>query len=51
MMKADLMKIALDLASVLIAAGDEIEEILNSPQTKVLVEDIEQLIKDIREEA
>jgi len=50
MNKADLMKIALDLAAVLIDAGDEIEEILNSPQTKILVEDIEQLLKDIREE-
>jgi len=51
MTKADIMKIALDLAAVLVDAGAEIEDILNSPKTETLIEDIEQLISDIKANA
>jgi len=50
MTKADVMKIALDLANVLMDAGDEMDEIINSATTEKLVADIKQLIKDIEGE-
>ncbi len=51
MQKNDMVKIALDLAQVLMAAGDEIETIMGSPETEELVKTIEQLIADIEAEA
>jgi len=51
MKKADVAKIALDLAQVLMASGDEIETILASPETKELMNAVEQLIADIAAEA
>jgi len=51
MQKKDVMKIALDLASVLMAAGDEIATIMESPETEELAHAIEQLIADIKAEA
>ena len=51
MRKKDIVKIALDLASVLMAAGDEIATIMESPETEELAHAIEQLIADIKAEA
>jgi len=51
MQKKDIVKIALDLASVLMAAGDEIATIMESPETEELAHAIEQLIADIKAEA
>jgi len=51
MQKKDMVKIALDLAQVLMAAGDELETIMGSPETEELVKSIEQLIADIEAEA
>jgi len=48
MNKADLVKIALDLAGVLMAGGDEIETIVNSPETEELIAAVEQLIDDLK---
>ncbi len=50
MQKKDIVKIALDLASVLMAAGDEIATIMESPETEELAHAIEQLIADIKAE-
>jgi len=49
--KEDMVKIALDLAQVLMAAGDEIETIMGSPETEELVMALEKLIADIGAEA
>jgi len=45
--KVDIAIIALDLAHVLIEAGEEAETIINSDETKRLVESIQKLINDI----
>ncbi len=47
-MKASMVKIALDLASVLMAAGDEIATVMESPETEELMKTIEQLIADLK---
>jgi len=49
--KADMAKIAIDLAQVLMAGGDEIETIVDSPETEELIAAIKQLIADIEAEA
>ena len=48
MNKIDVLKIALDLASVLSDGGEEINEVLESDTTKRLVEDVERLISDLK---
>jgi len=47
-MKTELVKIALDLAYVLMAAGDEVETIVESPETEELIRTVEQLIADLK---
>jgi len=51
MKKADMAKVAVDLAHVLMAAGDELDTIMASPETEELVNAIEQLLADIAAEA
>ena len=46
--KADMVKIALDLAQVLMASGDEIETIVGSPETEELINTIKQLVADLK---
>jgi len=46
--KADMVKIALDLAQVLMASGDEIETIVGSPETEELINTIKQLVDDLK---
>jgi len=46
--KADMAKVVVDLAHVLMAAGDELETIMASPETEELMNTIEQLIADIK---
>ncbi len=49
MSKIDFMKVALDLANVLVDAGEEVEKILGMPESQKLVADIKQLVKDLKE--
>ncbi len=49
MSKIDIMKVALDLANVLVDAGEEVETILDLPESQKLVSDVKQLIKDLKE--
>ncbi len=49
MSKIDIMKVALDLANVLVDAGEEVETILGLPESQKLVSDVKQLIKDLKE--
>ncbi len=49
MSKIDIMKVALDLANVLVDAGEEVEKILGMPESQKLVADIKQLVKDLKE--
>ncbi len=49
MSKIDIMKVALDLANVLVDAGEEVEKILEMPESQKLVADVKQLIKDLKE--
>ena len=49
MSKIDIMKVALDLANVLVDAGQEVEKILGLPESQKLVADVQQLIKDLEE--
>jgi len=48
MKKADMAKVAVDLAHVLMAAGDELDTIMASPETEELMKSIEQLIADLK---
>ncbi len=48
MKKADMAKVAVDLAHVLMAAGDELDTIMASPETEELMKTIEQLIADLK---
>ena len=48
MNKIDVLKVALDLASVLSDGGEEINEVLESDTTKRLVDDVERLIADLK---
>jgi len=48
MKKADVAKVAVDLAHVLMAAGDELDTIMASPETEELMKTIEQLIDDLK---
>jgi len=41
-------KVAVDLAHVLMAAGDELDTIMASPETEELMKSIEQLIADLK---
>jgi len=41
-------KVAVDLAHVLMAAGDELDTIMASPETEELMKTIEQLIADLK---
>jgi len=43
-----MVKIALDLAQVLMASGDEIETIVGSPETEELINTIKQLVADLK---
>ncbi len=47
--KIDIMKVALDLANVLVDAGQEVEKVLDMPESQKLVADVKQLIKDLKE--
>ncbi len=49
MSKIDIMKVALDLANVLVDAGQEVEKVLDMPESQKLVADIKQLVKDLKE--
>ncbi len=49
MSKIDIMKVALDLANVLVDAGQEVEKVLDMPESQKLVADVKQLIKDLKE--
>ncbi len=49
MTKIDVLKIALDLANVLMDAGEEVETILEMPETEKLLIDLKKLIKDMKE--
>ncbi len=49
MSKIDIMKVALDLANVLVDAGQEVEKVLGMPESQKLVADVKQLIKDLKE--
>ena len=49
MNKIDIMKVALDLANVLVDAGEEVEKILAMAESQKLVADVKQLIKDLKE--
>ena len=47
--KIDVMKVALDLANVLVDAGEEVETILDLPESQRLVADVKKLINDLKE--
>ncbi len=49
MSKVDILKIALDLANVMMDAGEEVDTILNSPETEKLIVDVKKLISDLKE--
>ncbi len=49
MSKIDIIKVALDLANILVDGGQEIEKIIDMPESQKLVADIKQLVKDLKE--
>ncbi len=50
MSKMDVLKIALDLANVLMDAGEEVETILEMPETEKLLVDVKKLVSDLKGE-